>query len=73
MVSLRTVDTNGVSWFNRIASHIEDLGDSDATVDDKLANMKLDLRVQPGGYEDAKPLIDWGLKNKVTVWIKEFP
>jgi hypothetical protein len=70
---LRTVDTTGVSWFGRITSHIEELGESEATVDDKLAKMELDLRVQPGGYEDAKPLIDWGLKNNVTVRIKEFP
>jgi filamentous hemagglutinin len=73
LVSLRTVDTNGISWFNRIASHIEELGDSEAMVDDKLAKMELDLRVQPGGYEDAKPLIDLGLKKGVTVRIKEFP
>lgn len=73
LVSLRTVDTNGVSWFGRIANHIEELAESEATVDDRLAKMELDLRVQPGGYEDARPLIDLGIKRGVTVRIKEFP
>jgi hypothetical protein len=33
LVSLRTVDTNGVSWFNRTLEHIEELRTNGATVD----------------------------------------
>lgn len=73
LVSLRTVDTNGVSWFNRIASHIKELGESEARVDDRLANMVLDLRVQPGGLDDAQSLAELGIKRGVTVRIREFP
>jgi hypothetical protein len=72
LLSLRSVETTGVSWFGRIASHIEELGGSEATVNDTLAKMELDLRVQSGGFVDAKPLIQWGLKNNVIVRIKEF-
>ena len=73
LVSLRTVDTSGISWFGRIVNHIETLGSNGATIDGKLARMALDLRVQPGGIEDAQALESLGLKNGVTVWIREFP
>jgi filamentous hemagglutinin len=54
-------------------AHIIELGDNGAEVDDKLANMVLDLRAQPGGLEDANPLVDLGKEEGVTVRIREFP
>jgi filamentous hemagglutinin len=72
LVSLRTVDTNGVSWFDRTMDHIIELRNNGATVDGKLAQMKLDLRVQPGGLEDAEPLAEFGKSKGIIVRIEEF-
>jgi filamentous hemagglutinin len=73
LVSLKTVDTSGGTWIGRMQEHIVDLGTRGATVDGKAANMILDLRVQPGGLNAAKPLVDFGAKSNVSVIIKEFP
>lgn len=54
LVSLKTVDTRSKGWFNRMAKHIRALGESGATVSDKPAKMKLDIRVQPGGLDVKK-------------------
>jgi len=73
LVSLRTVDTAGSSWFSRTMDHIIQLRNNGATVDGELAEMELDLRVQPGGLEDAQPLVEFGEDKGVTVRIKEYP
>jgi len=73
LVSLRTVDTTGTTWMSRMQEHIVDLGTRGATVDGKAANTILDMRVQPGGFNAAKPLVEFGRQNGVTVIIKEFP
>ena len=70
LVSLKTVDTTGTSWMERMQSHIDLLGSGSATIDGIPANMFLDLRVQPGGLFDAQPLIQYGLDNGVTVSVK---
>jgi filamentous hemagglutinin len=72
LVSLKTVDTNGGSWLSDMKSHITDLSSSGATVNDKSANMILDLRVQPGGAAAAQQLIEYGQEHGVTVIVKEF-
>jgi hypothetical protein len=72
LVSLKTVDTGGASWMGRMEDHILDLARGH-TVDGKAANMILDMRVQPGGVDAAKSLIDFGRKNNVTVRISEYP
>ncbi len=71
LVSLKTVDTTGKTWISRMQDHITDLGSRGATVDGLKANMILDLRVQPGGLNAARSLIQFGQKNNVTVVVKE--
>lgn len=73
LVSLKTVDTGGSTWMGRMESHIDDLANNGATVNDQPANMVLDLRVQPGGAHAAAPLIEYGQQQGVTVIVKEFP
>jgi RHS repeat-associated protein len=72
LVSLKSVDTNGVGWMSRMQDHIEDLGRNGATVNGQRASMVLDIRVQPGGAQAAESLIEYGKNNGVTVVIKEF-
>jgi len=73
LVSLKSVDTNGSSWMQRMKDTIDQLRASGAEVDGNQANMILDLRVQPGGLQDAAPLVQYGQAQQVTVIIKEFP
>jgi hypothetical protein len=72
LVSLKTADTRGSSWYSNILTHIVDLKERGATVNGNIANMILDLRVQPGGKKDALPLKNMGEKIGVTVIIREF-
>ncbi|WP_110996553.1 hypothetical protein [Pseudomonas sichuanensis] len=44
--------------------HIVDLGTNGAKVDGQLAKMALDIRVQPGGVDAARQLIEFGAENK---------
>lgn len=53
--------------------HIEDLGTRDVSVNGLPANMRLDLRVQPGGMESARRLELFGRGHDVLVNILEFP
>jgi filamentous hemagglutinin len=72
LVSLKSVDTAGGTWLNRMQDHIIDLGSNGAKVNGNPASMVLDLRVQPGGLGAAKSLIDFGREYNVKVIIKEF-
>jgi hypothetical protein len=49
LVSLKSVDTSGVSWMRDMQKHIDDLSTRGATINDRPARMILDLRVPPGG------------------------
>tara|TARA_R110001592_G_scaffold349845_1_gene645486 strand:- start:1961 stop:5785 length:3825 start_codon:yes stop_codon:yes gene_type:complete len=72
LVSLKTVDTTGTSdWMGRMQLHIDELNYRNAYVGGEPATKMLDLRVQPGGYNDAESLIDYGNAIGVTVNIKE--
>jgi len=71
VVSLKTVNTNGVSWMNDMKNHITDLDKTKITVSGQPANKILDIRVQPGGYDEAKSLIKFGSDNNIIVVIKE--
>nr|WP_122379589.1 hypothetical protein [Pseudomonas syringae group genomosp. 3] len=51
---------------------VQSLGTNGAKVDGALANMVLDLRVQPGGAAAAKSLIEFGREYNVKVVVKEF-
>lgn len=74
LVSLKSAETSGSNWLGNIQTHINDLATAKATVDGASANMILDLRVQPGGLNDAtKSLVNYGYSRGVTVNIKEFP
>lgn len=73
LVSLKTVDTTGKTWVKRMKSHIIDLSKSGATIDGKLASMRLDIRVQPGGFQAAEnALKDFAKQKEVQLIIKEF-
>ena len=72
LVSLKTVDTTGLTWLSRIEKHIDELGSAKATVNGVNANMILDIRVQPGGLADARKLIQYGKDNNVKVVVREF-
>jgi RHS repeat-associated protein len=72
LVSLKSIDTTGTTWMRRMQEHIDDLGRGRATVNNVKANMILDLRVQPGGLNEAKSLIGYGQKQGITVIVKEF-
>lgn len=72
LVSMKSVDTNGGSWMNAMQNHIRDLGKGTALVNNKVANMVLDIRVQPGGAKAAEDLVEFGIDNGVSVMIKEF-
>lgn len=72
LVSLKTVDTGGASWLPRMEAHIEALAKSGATVDGKPANLILDIRVQPGGIDEARELQNIGLRYGVIVRISEY-
>ena len=56
----------------RMQNHIDDLVLNGVTVNGMPANMRLDIRVQPGGLQAAQPLIEYGKQNGVAVSIKEF-
>ena len=72
LVSLKTVDTRGNNWMSGIMDHIKDLATRGSGVGGRNANMKLDLRVQPGGAGDASQLRELGDIYGVDVSIKEF-
>uniref|UniRef100_UPI004039F26D two-partner secretion domain-containing protein n=1 Tax=unclassified Variovorax TaxID=663243 RepID=UPI004039F26D len=72
LVSLKSVDTRGTTWIERMEQHIYELGSNGATVNGNPANMVLDIRVQSGGASAAQSLIQYGRQNNVTVIIKEY-
>jgi hypothetical protein len=81
VVSLKTIDTSqqGASWIGDMEDHITDLATRGVTIDEGLgetpAKMILDIRVQPGGADAAKPLVNFAeqFKGRVTVKITEYP
>jgi hypothetical protein len=74
LISLKTVDTAGKSWFGDMMRHIKDLGTRGATVGGVPANMFLDIRVQPGGLSAARvaELQAQGVKYGTNVIVGEF-
>jgi RHS repeat-associated protein len=72
LVSLKSANTGGKSWFGELTKHIDDLATRGASVNGKPAAMFLDLRVQPGGADAASKLVDYGAKRGVGVSVKEF-
>jgi len=73
LVSLKTVNTTGSTWLQRMQAHIQNLGTRGASVNGNPASMILDIRVQPGGAGAAQQLIRYGQKYGVNVMVKEFP
>ena len=72
VVSVKSANTTGSSWKNKLQTHIRELGRTDITVSGKPVLKTLDIRVQPGGFNDAKPLIEYGIRRNVEVVIKEY-
>ena len=70
---MKTVDTRGSGWLQRMRAHIDDLKNRGATVDDVNADMALDLRVQPGGLNEAEQLKSYAEAAGVEIILKEFP
>lgn len=71
VVSLKTIDTKGSTWRDRMKEHIEDLESADITVGGLKATKALDIRVQPGGLADAHFLIAYGRSRGIAVTVKE--
>ncbi|MBS1912880.1 MAG: hypothetical protein JST22_12915 [Bacteroidetes bacterium] len=73
VVSVKTVDTRGFGWMERMEDHIRDLDDREITVNgEPVALKRLDIRVEPGGYEAAKPLVEYGKEHNVAVTVREY-
>ncbi|WP_372863080.1 hemagglutinin repeat-containing protein [Psychrobacter sp.] len=72
VVSVKSANTTGSGWNNALQNHIQQLGRTDITVSGKPVSKILDVRVQPGGFNDAKPLIKYGIRRNVAVVIKEY-
>ncbi|MDC3189479.1 hypothetical protein NQU96_06980 [Pseudoalteromonas elyakovii] len=76
VVSLKSINTNGASWYNRTREHIDDLarrsikGSSGNEV--PLANRTLDVRVQPGGLAATGVLETYAEHAGITIVIKEY-
>src|SRR5450432_2728748 len=60
LVSVKSADTNGSTWFGRAQQDILNLATTGATVNGNPATLIFDLRVQPGGSAAAGPLISYG-------------
>ena len=72
LVSLKSANTAGSTWMRRMTSHIDALANRGGTVNGRKANMVLDLRVQPGGANDAASLVQYGRQQGINVVVKEF-
>lgn len=76
VVSLKSINTNGASWYNRTKDHIDDLarrsikGSSGNEV--PLANRTLDVRVQPGGLAATGILKEYASEAGIKIVIKEY-
>ena len=70
-VSVKSIDTKESAWLHKMQKHIVALCRLNATVDCNSAIMILDLRMPPGEAAAARPLVQYGAKNNVTVIIKE--
>lgn len=75
VLSLKTVDTNGITWVSRMRTHIYYLGNrgvaSDGIIVSK-ANRTLDICVQPGGMTDAMILKPFVNAVGINLIIKEY-
>jgi tetratricopeptide (TPR) repeat protein len=73
LLSLKSVNTTGSTWRGRMQSHIRDLARTGFTVGTSGAPAinVLDIRVQPGGFEAAKSLIEYGQQLGLKVVVKE--
>jgi len=73
VVSLKSVNTTGGTWLGRMQDHIAEFARRRPRINGVPAqNAVLDLRVQPGGLNDAASLIEFGRQRGITVIIKEF-
>lgn len=72
VVSLKTINTRGKSWEYDMRKHIDQLQKTPINVSGTPATKILDIRVQPGGFNDAKHLIEYGKQRNIPVIIREF-
>ena len=73
LISGKSANTATKSWFKEIRDHLDELASRRATIDGQQPYaMVLDLRVQPGGLNEALPLIKYGQDRNVIVSVKEF-
>jgi len=76
VVSLKTVDTNGSTWQERMAQHASEFDKPNKVlVDGQKPSVKiLDIRVQPGGFSEAQSWADAVQSNfkDVQIVINEF-
>ena len=73
VASLKTVDTRGTSWPNRLREHVFKLTELRDTVQYKRATITLDVRVQRGGEQAAlDALRQICHDNKIVLRVAEF-
>lgn len=74
LLSLRSEDTRAKGWFKRMEKHIKALGEVDATIQGKPGIVKLDIRIQPEGFDakNADALNKIGEEYKVEIMMSEF-
>ena len=72
LVSLKTTDPSSPSAIKRMKDHIDDLAESNAKIDGRLADLELDIRVPRGTSGALKGLKRFGSKKGVEVNIREF-
>lgn len=76
VVSLKTVNTNGVSWHTDIKAHIDDLATRKITTKGNNVilshNRTLDLRVQPGGLAATEYLQAYAASQDIKMVVKEY-
>lgn len=75
-MSLKSINTNGTSWYDRTKVHIDDLasrnikGSSGNLI--PRGNRTLDIRVQPGGLAAASILVAYARNQGIQIKIKEY-
>lgn len=77
VVSLKTVDTWTTSWERDMKDHMRKLSSRPIATGDNLdvqPTKVLDIRIQPGGYDDTESLREWAVEQypDIHLVIKEF-
>ncbi len=70
-VSLKTTDTRGKTWADRMKLEIDKFADFEMNVGGRPINKSMDVRVQPGGLKDAHFLIQYAQQYNIPLTVRE--